>query len=76
MPPYTNLSLFLIISSKNYISDPKILTKGPATVVFAQSSSFKKDNQLNTHFSICMCVPLHKLFSVIHQTAIIFKDKT
>ena len=50
MPPYTNLSLFLIISSKNYISDPKILTKGAATVVFAQGSSFKKDSQFNTHF--------------------------
>ena len=50
MSPYTNLSLFLIISSKNYISDPKILTKGAATVVFAQGSSFKKDSQFNTHF--------------------------
>ena len=58
MPPYTNLSLFLIISSKNYISDPKILTKGAATVVFvrkvAQGSSFKKDSQFNSHFCICM----------------------
>ena len=58
MPPYTNLSLFLIISSKNYISDPKNLTKGAATVVFvrkvAQGSSFKKDSQFNSHFCICM----------------------
>ena len=49
MPPYINLSLFLIISSKNYISDPKILTKDAATVVFikkvSQGSSFKKDSQ-------------------------------
>ena len=54
MPPYTNLSLFLIISSKNYICDTKILTKGAATVVFvrkvAQGSSFKKDSQFNSHF--------------------------
>ena len=58
MPPYTNLSLFLIISSKNYISDPKILTKGAATVMFvrkvAQGSNFKKDSQFNSHFRICM----------------------
>ena len=58
MPPYTNLSLFLIISSKNYISDPKILTKGAEIVVFvrkvAQGSSFKKDSQFNSHFCICM----------------------
>ena len=83
MPPYTNLSLFLIISSKNYISDPNILTKGAATVVFvrrvAQGSSFKKDSQFNPHFCICTwccgCA-LHKLFSVIRQIAIILKAKT
>ena len=80
---YTNLSLFLIISSKKYISDPKLLTKGVATEVFvrkvAQGSSFKKDSQFNSHFCICIwscgCA-LHKLFSVIRQTATILKDKT
>ena len=55
---YTNLVLFLIIGSKNYISDPKILTKSAATVVFvrkvAQGFSFKKDSQFNSHFCICM----------------------
>ena len=58
MPPYTNLSLFLIISSKIYISHPKILTKSAATVVFvrkmSQGSSFKKDSQFNSNFSIGM----------------------
>ena len=82
MPPYTNLSLFLIISSKNYISDPNILTKGAATVVFvrkvAHGSSFKKDSQFNLHFCICMCCGCapHKLFSVTRQTATVLKDKT
>ena len=51
MPPYTNLSLFLIISSKNYISHPKILIKSAATMVFgrkvSQSSSFEKDSRFN-----------------------------
>ena len=51
MPPYTNISLFLIISSKNYISHPKILKKSAATMVFvrkvSQGSSFKKDSQFN-----------------------------
>ena len=57
MPSYTNLSLFLIISSENYISDPKILTKGAATVVFAQGSSFNKDQHtlLNLHVMLRLC---------------------
>ena len=83
MPPYLNLSLFLIISSKNYISDPKILIKGAATVVFirkvAQGSSFKKIvNSTHTFALACdvAVVLLHKLFSVIRQTAIILKDIT
>ena len=58
MPPYTNLSLFLIISSEKYISHPKISMKSAATVVFvrkvAQGSSFKKDSQFNSNFSIGM----------------------
>ena len=29
--------LSLIISSKNYISNPKILAKGPVTVVFVRN---------------------------------------
>ena len=62
---YTNLSLFLIISSKKYISDPKILTKGVATEVFvrkvAQGSSFKKDFNsfqltfLHLHLIVRLC---------------------
>ena len=81
MLPYTNLSLFLIIGSKNYISDPKILTKSAATVVFCQGSCFKKDTYIiSTQTFAFACdaavVPLHKRFSVIRQTAIIFKDKT
>ena len=44
MSPHTNLSLFLIISSKTDISHPKISMKSAATVVFvrnvAQGSSF------------------------------------
>ena len=51
MPHYTNLSLFLIISSKNYIPHPNILMKSAATIVFgrrvSQGSSFKKDSQFN-----------------------------
>ena len=47
MLPYTNLSLFLIMSSKNYIFHPKILMKSAATMVFgrkmSQGSSFDKD---------------------------------
>ena len=56
MPPYTNLSLFLIICSNNYIPYPKILMKSAATVVFSrkvsQGSSFKKDSHFNSNFSI------------------------
>ena len=56
MPPYTNLSLFLIISSKNYISYGKTLMKSAAIVAFtrkvSQGSSFKKESQLNSKFSI------------------------
>ena len=80
---YINLSLSLIISSKNYISNPKILTKGGATVVFvrkvAQASSLKKiANWTHTFAFACdvAVVPLHKLFSFIRQTVIILKDKT
>ena len=58
MQPYTNFSLFLIISSKNYISHPPKITKSAATVVFVrkvpQGSSFKKDRQFNSNFSIGM----------------------
>ena len=75
IPPNTNLSLFLMISSKNYISDPNILTKGAATVEFvrkvAQGSSFKKDSQFNSHFAFACNVAvvlLHKIFSLIRQT--------
>ena len=52
MLPYTNLSLFLMSSSKNFISDPKTSAKGAATVVFAQGPTFKKDFFKN--FCICM----------------------
>ena len=66
MAPYTNLSLFLIISSKNNISYPKILMKSEATVVFGRKaslgSSFEKDCQFNSNFSIvtlrCDCAAL------------------
>ena len=59
MPPYTNLSLFLIISSKNYLPHPKILMKSARKcIVFdrkvSQGSSFKNDNQFNSKFSIAM----------------------
>ena len=59
LQPYANLSLFLIISFKNYISHPKkILMKSAATMVFgrkvSQSSSFKEDSQFNSNFSIAM----------------------
>ena len=71
MPPYTNLSLFLIISSKNYISHPPKITKSAATVVFVrkvpQGSSFKKDSQFNSNFSIgmwcCGCAALQTFLS-------------
>ena len=47
MLPYTNLSLFLIMSSKNYIFHPKTLMKSAPTIVFgrkmSQGSSFDKD---------------------------------
>ena len=56
MPPYTNISLFLIISSKTYISYSKFLMKSAATVVFGRKvswgSSFKKDIESNSTFSI------------------------
>ena len=58
MPPYTNFSLFLIISSKNYISQPKFLTKSAGNMVFGrklpQGSSFKKDSQFGSNFSIAV----------------------
>ena len=54
MPPYTNLSLFLIISPKNYISYSKILMKRAATVVFgrkvSQGFSFKNSCQLKLFY--------------------------
>ena len=73
MPPYTTLSLFLIISSKNYISHPKTLTKSAATVVFvrkvSQGCSFKKDTQFNSNFSIgmwcCGCATSQTLLSYL-----------
>ena len=72
MPPYTNLSLFLIISSKNYIFHPKTLTKSAATVAFvwkvSQGSSFKKGSQCNSNFSIgmwCCGCAASQLFSHI-----------
>ena len=58
MPTYTNLSLFLIISSKNYISRPKILMKSAVTEAFvskvSQGSTFKKDSRFNSNFCIVM----------------------
>ena len=46
MPPYTNLSLFSKISSKNYISHPKSLMKSAVAMVFrrkvSQGSRFYK----------------------------------
>ena len=39
IPPYTKLSLFLIISCKNYNSYPKISTKSAATVAFGRKVS-------------------------------------
>ena len=39
MPPYTNLSLFLIINSKTYVSHQNILTTSAATVVFVRKVS-------------------------------------
>ena len=71
MSPYKNLSLFLIISSKNKISYPKILMKSEATVVFgrkaSQGSSFKKDCQFSSNFSIvtlcCDCAALQTFLS-------------
>ena len=48
MPPYTNLSLFLIISSKFYISQPQNVMNSEATMVFGRNvyhgSSFEKDS--------------------------------
>ena len=83
MSPYTNLSLFLIISSTHYISHPKILKKSAATVVFITKISqvlvLKKIvNSTQTFLLACglVVVPLHKLFSLVHQTAIILTDKT
>ena len=83
MPPYTTLSLFLIITSKNYISHLKTLTQSAATVLFvrkvSQGSSLKIIvNSTQTFPLACdiVVVPLHKLFSLICQTTIILKDKT
>ena len=71
MPTYTNLSLFLIISSKNYISHPKILMKSAVTEAFvskvSQGSTFKKVDSTQTFVLSCdvVVVLLHKLFSLI-----------
>ena len=58
MPPFTNLSSFLIISTKNCISYPIILMKSAATVAFGRKvshgSSFKKDSQFNWNFSVAI----------------------
>ena len=57
-PLYTNLSLFLIISSKSYISHLKNLMTNAGTMLFdkkvSQGSSFKKEDQFNTNFFIAM----------------------
>ena len=72
MPPNKNLSSFLIISSKNYVSYPKLLMKTAATMVFgrevSQGSSFKKIvNSTQTFLLPCndVVVLLHNLFSLI-----------
>ena len=72
MPPYTNLSSFEIISSKNYVSYPNILMKSAVAVVFgrkvSQGSSFKKDSEFNSNFLLpCDVVVaiLHKLFPLM-----------
>ena len=60
MPPDANLSLFLIISSKNNISHSKFLTKSAATVVFfwkvSQNSSFKKDQSIQLQLFHCIVI--------------------
>ena len=74
MPPYTNISLFLKVSDKNYISYPKILMKSEATVVFdqkiSQGSIFKKDSQFISIFSIvmwcCGCAPSQAFLFLWH----------
>ena len=71
MSPYTNLSLFWIICSKNYISNQKILMKSAAIMVFvmkvSQGSSFKKDSRFNSNFFIamrcCGCTTLQTFLS-------------
>ena len=58
MQPYTKLCAFFIISSKNYISYPKMWMKSAAIVIFTSKlsldSSFKKDSEFNSNFSIAM----------------------
>ena len=58
IPPFTKLSLFLTINSKNYNSYPKISTKIAVIVEFGRSVSkgysFEKDSQFNLYFSIAM----------------------
>ena len=58
MPPHTNVSWYLITSSKNFISHPNILMKSVATMRLdrkvSQGSSFKNDNQFNSNFYIAM----------------------
>ena len=80
--PYTNLSLFLIINSKNCISHPKVLTKSAATVVcvrkVSQGSSLTKIvNSTQTFPLSCdaVFVLLHKLFSLIRQLPFFSKIK-
>ena len=72
MPPYTNLSSFEIISSKNYVSYPNILMKSAVAVVFgrkvSQGSSFKKDSEFNSNFLLprdVVVAILHKLFPLM-----------
>ena len=57
MPPCTNLSSFLIISSKNYVSYPKILMKSAVAVIFGRKCRrvlVLKRSQFNSNFSIAM----------------------
>ena len=68
MPLYTNLSLFLIISSKNYISHPKSLMESAVAMVFrrkvSQGSRFKKTFLLPCYDVVVL---LHKLPSLIRR---------
>ena len=58
MQPYTKACAFFIINSKNYISYSKMWMKSAAIVVFSSKlslgSSFKKDSEFSSKFSIAM----------------------